>query len=576
MTPPRLLLALGALAALLLLPAAPASALSFESALGTQNLLRASAPLEGEGSPNMKLVANLPIGRASDLELHGDYAFIGSYDEGMVIVDISDPTKPERAGVFACGGGSQYDVQLSPDAKLAMLSTDSKNSKCHPGQEGTMVIDVSDPANPRELSFIPIQIGTHTHTLDGPLLYINNYQTSYSKFEIYDLTNPSAPAKLSELKLPAGQPSAHDSYIDHRPDGRVLMYPASGGNLTDVIDVTDPRTPKLLQRVQDSSVSFSHQAEPNFDRSLLMVTDEYQGGGSAPACGKSPRAEESPLPGLVEAETTDIGALHFYRLDPDGTLKANGTSKPPTFNLPTQANPPDAGCTIHVYWQAPDQDRLVTAWYGRGVRIVDYSATRDGKQATELGHFIPEGTDMWSAKPHKGYIFTGDLVRGMDVLRYEGEGWPKTSGPAEAQRAKIQGNYKPGTTTADKPAPGKPVVGGTPTAPSGAGQSARKLGAYRFTRRLKVPGRRGAKRRLLTVTIADAQRRVVSKLRFRVRRGRTVSVRARGAGEAGRYRYVVRRGDQGEALLRGSFTVKPGSTGAFKVPTGRTLVCRIV
>ncbi|HYP22967.1 MAG TPA: hypothetical protein VEV43_05290, partial [Actinomycetota bacterium] len=91
----------------------------------------------------------------------------------------------------------------------------------------------------------------------------------------------------------------------------------------------------------------------------------------------------------------------------------------------------------------------------------------------------------------------------------------------------------------------------------------------------RVPGRRGTKPRLLTVTISDARRRVVTKLRFRVRRGRTVKVRARGAGEAGRYRYVIRRGDAGKALKRGSFTVKPGSTGAFKVPAGRTLVCRI-
>ena len=62
-------------------------------------------------------MANEPVGRASDLELHGNLAFVGSYDEGMAIIDIADPTDPKRVGTFQCGKGSQYDVQLRPTAR---------------------------------------------------------------------------------------------------------------------------------------------------------------------------------------------------------------------------------------------------------------------------------------------------------------------------------------------------------------------------------------------------------------------------------------------------------------------------
>ncbi len=117
------------------------------------------------------------------------------------------------------------------------------------------------------------KVGSHTHTLDNRTLYINNYPTSYSKLEIFDLTRPAAPRKLSELSFD-GEDSIHDSYVDHRPDGRTLLYAASIG-FTDVIDVTDPSKPAILQRLADADVTISHQAEPNAARDTLIVTDEF-------------------------------------------------------------------------------------------------------------------------------------------------------------------------------------------------------------------------------------------------------------------------------------------------------------
>jgi hypothetical protein len=139
-----------------------------------------------------------------------------------------------------------------------------------------------------------------------------------------------------------------------------------------------------------------------------------------------------------------VGAIHFYNLSPAGLVPNGGTSKAGIFNIDLQPNEPaqvaaEAGCTSHVFWQAPNQNRLTIAWYGRGTRIVDFE---DPSNPQQLGFFVPQGADTWSAKPHCGYIFTGDMVRGMDVLRYTGEGgnaWPTTSGKADPRRATIQG-----------------------------------------------------------------------------------------------------------------------------------------
>src|SRR3954454_2746974 len=151
----------------LLASAIAAAATNAHAASWTAPGLRATAiapepqPMTGEGE-NMQLVANVPIvgdeesPAASDIELAGDYAFVGSYGEGMVVVDISDPTHPRRAGKVACPGG-QNDIQLSPDARVAVMAIDTQGNECHNGQEGSVVLDISDPAHPRELSFIPIQ-----------------------------------------------------------------------------------------------------------------------------------------------------------------------------------------------------------------------------------------------------------------------------------------------------------------------------------------------------------------------------------------------------------------------------------
>jgi len=537
---------------------------------GTAPATPAPQPLTGEGE-NFEIVANVPLSFGSDLELHGNLAFVGSYDEGMVIIDVGDPTKPRRVGKFDCGGGSQYDVQLRPDGKVAMLTTDGSGSSCHSGQQGSMIIDVSDPANPRELSFIPIKndagafVGSHTHTVDWPYLYVNNYPTTYHKLEVFSLADPRAPKKIGQLDFGDGESSIHDSFVDHRPDGRTILYAASI-SATDAIDVTDPSKPKLLERVVDSEVTISHQAEPDVGRDTLVVTDEFQGGGDAPSCGKVEPLDQV-VPGLPEGgDPSNIGALHFYALERDGTIG----DKTGTYNIPVQQN--EGGCTVHVYWMAPDQDRLVTAWYGRGIRVVDF---KDPANAVERGHFIPTGANTWSAKPHNGYIFTGDINRGFDVLRYTGDGWPKTAGAAEAQRAAQQKSYRP-----DGSAPPPPHLGGGPgggpgarndrTAPGGSAAGRRANRGTKLLRvRVRAP-RAKSGRVTLTLRITNRRGRVLATRRFRVRAGRRTTIKARVAGLAGRYRYTLRAGRR--TLRRGRVAIKPNPRVTVLLPRGKRVV----
>jgi hypothetical protein len=534
-------------------------------------------PLTGQGE-NLELVANVPIDpgtqgvAASDLELHGNHAYVGSYGEGMVVVDISDPRNPRRVGKFACPGG-QNDIQLSPDGRYAAMAVETISNKCHPGDEGTVILDISDPTAPVEVGWIgqdKLVDGSHNNTLDWPYLYVDQYTNTYSKLEIFSLADPRNPKKVGGIDY-GGQDSHHDLIVDHRPDGHSFAYAASI-NFSDVIDVTDVTKPVLRERIRDPQVSISHQAEPNFDRSLLLVTDEFGGGSGVPGCGGNPLASvpgSEALPPQVR-DPASIGALHLYRLEKNGDLAgSNGLDKAGVFNIAYQPNDdPEAGCTIHVFWQAPDQNRLTTAWYGRGTRVVDFS---DPVHPKQLAWFVPTGADTWSAKPHNGYIYSGDINRGLDVFRYTGEGgagWPATSGPAEAQRARQQGAAQQG-------AGGSGASGGTPLTPVEPSRDGRAQGQRSFKTKVRVPDRRGSKRATLVITFTDRGGRIVTRVRKRVRDNGVRTLKGSLTGLAGRYRYSVRLGDRGRFLKRGSFVVKQRRGFQSGIRSDQALVCQL-
>ena len=521
-------------------------------------------PLTGAGQ-NMRIVANVPLAvgevpkgandddftnNAADIELAGDYAFVGSYVQGLVIVNISscrDPSRPQLCkpfvqSVLKCSGG-QFDVQLSPDARYVVMAHESAsaNKACHPGEEGAQVIDVSNKNAPREVAFIsdktPGQVvdGAHNVTLDWPHLYIDQYTQTYPRTDVFSLANPAAPRRVGQIDFisnPAnGGSGPHDSIPDHRPDGKHLLYAASIQK-SDIIDIANPASPRVLQTISDPEVGISHGAEPNFNRKTLIVTDEYGGGSGVGACGGSPDDPSLPLPGPL-AGSKGVGAVHFYGLAGNGLVPGGARDKQGTFNVVVQPNEPDqviaeAGCTSHVFWQALDQNRFVIAWYGRGTRIVDFS---DPGSPRQIGSFVPTGGDTWSAKPHRGFIFTGDIVRGMDVLVYTGENgraWPTTSGPADIQRALVQGCPTKGAAgrclagLLSRTAGGRLVISRRTKRASrrgvvGVRMACKQATPCRGRLRLSVKARRGAR----------AKRRTIGRKRFAIPAGRTRTVKVK-------------------------------------------------
>ena len=208
-----------------------------------------------------------------------------------MIVDISDPRNPRRVGKFNCPGG-QNDIQLSPDGRYLALAVETTSNKCHPGDEGTVDHRRLRPRPRRSRSpgsaRTSWSTGRTTTRSTGRTCTSTSTRTRTRSSRSSTCRTRRSPKKIGGIDY-GGQDSHHDLIVDHRPDGKSFAYAASI-NFSDVIDVTDPTKPVLRERIRDPQVSISHQAEPNHDRSLLLVTDEFGGGAAGPGCGGNPAA----------------------------------------------------------------------------------------------------------------------------------------------------------------------------------------------------------------------------------------------------------------------------------------------
>jgi hypothetical protein len=502
-------------------------------------------PLTGKGE-NVAPIARIKAPGANEVAVAGDWAFVSSdaVEEKcgcLYIINIKDPAHPFMEGVWDSAttdltSQSYGDVDISPDGNLAVL-TNAHGS----GPTWDVIIDTSDKAHPKMLSHIDND-GTmdyvHTSTLDNKLLYMNPQvfagfpQPGHAQITVVDIADPSHPKVIGKISGPGSDVGlAHDTYIDHRPDGKNLLYAASV-HRSDVFDVTKPTEATWLQSQTSADYTISHDVQPNHDRSIIIVDDEGGAGGQL--------AEEVSVCGRIGAgpATVDSGSVHFYAAAPDGTFANGGVTQLGTFNAPLNAN--EGACVAHVFWQAPDQNRLTQAYYNIGAWVIDFE---DPANAKALGHFDADGATYWSNKAHNGYMYASNMQGSLDILRYTGEGgtkWPTTSGPAEIQLSARQG------------VPYVPIAGSTPptTAPPTVSGP---FGRFKFTAKTKkkVPGKRGRKAKL-TLTFTKAGKRVG---RAKVKRaaGRKARVKVSGVTAPGTYRWVLKAGKR--KLAKGRFKV---------------------
>ena len=397
------------------------------------------------GAPNMKAVANLAWKGGTDLEhvrIKGKrYVVAGAQNNynkttsyGLRLVNVDNPLKPKVAGFLPCNA-SQNDIQVR--GTTAFMAIDfyhradgEERRDCwsqlnvNP-QPGVVVVDIANPARPTAVGFVPVKTGAHNTTVHPtrPLLYVSeseslNPETDNTAMPVHvvDWSKPRAPKIVTTFTMGPGD-SPHD--ITFNAKG-TRAYVASGfGGMTVILDTTKPLEPKVISRVVDPAINFAHQADPTPDGKYLLVTDELAGAEGNLYC---PGGGIHVWDISNEAAPIKVGAYFI----PDSFPSADEGPRP----NPVGIGPKIFRCTAHVMRISPDGKTLVMAWYSQGVQVLDISGlpgasagaagTEPGVGIKRIANWTADGVDAWSAKiDDRGYIFTGDTGRGMDVVKFD-------------------------------------------------------------------------------------------------------------------------------------------------------------
>jgi hypothetical protein len=201
--------------------------------------------------------------------------------------------------------------------------------------------------------------------------------------------------------------------VRHGPDQchDITVYPQMGlagdacAGYGLVLDITDPVHPVRVAAASDSNFAYWHSATFNNDASKVIFTDEW-GGGVAPRC----RASDKP----------EWGADAIFAVEARRALRFQGYYKLPVQQTTTENCVAHNGNLIPV----PGRDIMVQGWYQGGVSLFDFS---DAAHPVEIGYFDRGPMDStkleiagsWSAYWYNGYIYSTEIMRGLDVLELQ-------------------------------------------------------------------------------------------------------------------------------------------------------------
>ncbi|MGH2807536.1 MAG: LVIVD repeat-containing protein [Actinomycetota bacterium] len=385
--------------------------------LGALTLQPASAQVNK--SKNVTEIAKIKYWGGSHLTFGGGYAYAGNWDGrgerpkvgGVRIMDISG--KPRQAGFFYCPG-DDIDVAF---VKPGVIAVGHHTATCNPFEDGEddaglFTVDVSDPANPKQLGQINLprdigavdRTGRQNHSISKypgkPLIYTNAGGLPSNGGMIshmIDVSNPAKPKIVGEFRVPPPSTGCHDFSFHFDKRGKFGFCSGLGG--TSIWDVSDPLAPEVITHIVNPLIQFSHYAVASADGKILAINDENV---TANDC--------------VEQETP-TGAMWFYDISNIESPQFLSFFSPRRGAAPIGSfDTPDGPCTSHDFnWV--DNRTVVVPWYTGGFNVID---VKDPSAPEEIAFYQPEGGSMWSAHFYKGRIYTNDQLLGFGAFEVDG------------------------------------------------------------------------------------------------------------------------------------------------------------
>jgi hypothetical protein len=422
-------------------------------------------------SQNVELLATIPdVGAISTAFSQFEPLMYVNTLNGVSIYDISDPELPLLTGALPLPHFENESMSLGERAdgtKFVIIGVDvhavTPTDTARPAIVGTsqkhlIIVDVTDPANPRMRGRTNTSSSTHTVQCIPPdCLYAYTsgaYQNG--KFHVIDLSNLDSPKEIAELRNVAGVWPNPTNIGGHQwdLDDNGAIWSSGGAGLAGY-DISDPLNPQLLASTDPNGTKtpyndfiIHNSYHPNakaFTQTPILDENGVQigltSGEPSTAAGNVILATEedydNPVCGGNAGEGT-FSTWYIPYLDNTQSLIDNPDQKPNKGKISVldswnteilnsgQRTVAGALCSAH-YFTFHDAGFIAQGWYGQGTRILDVRDPRDIKQ---VGYFFTGASETWHAYwvPERdaqgaatgrdtNIVYTNDTARGIDILR---------------------------------------------------------------------------------------------------------------------------------------------------------------
>ena len=174
--------------------------------------------------PSLRYVGSYETGsNAYGVAISGDYAYVVDVDEGLIILNIEDPTNPTLAGSY--GGSGFLDITLS--GNYAYVATN----------EGLVILNITDPSNPEFVGDYDVSGGAYGVAISGNYAYV---ASEYEGLVILDIEDPSNPEFVGNYYNDVGTHtvtiSGNHAFVGEIEHGLVI------------VDIEDPANPTYVGR----------------------------------------------------------------------------------------------------------------------------------------------------------------------------------------------------------------------------------------------------------------------------------------------------------------------------------------
>lgn len=185
----------------------------------------------------------------------GDRAYCSWWDAGVVILDISDRSRPEIVTHLTFDdmsapprvAGSTHSVWPIPERGLLIVTEEELTDNVQSYKKYVRVIDISNERRPRQISILPEPVGDYSHRGGrfGPLNLherrLSSYQNADEVFvtyfnagvRVYDIRDPFHPREVALHVPPPTRPGQPIQMNDIIVDDQGVVYATDrfGGGL---------------------------------------------------------------------------------------------------------------------------------------------------------------------------------------------------------------------------------------------------------------------------------------------------------------------------------------------------------